>query len=495
MRILVTGGTGVIGAGVIPQLLRRAHAVRLLSRHAEEDAKQWQRVEPFGGDISEPHSLHGAAGACDAIIHIAGIATEKPPELTFDKINVGGTRNIIDEAKRAGVRRFIYISSLGADHGTSAYHRSKFAAEQIVERSGLNWTIVRPGSVYGPGDEVISTILKMVRSLPAVPMVDKGEHQFQPIWYEDLGHAIAAMLERDDTIHRTYDLAGSEITTMDDLIRRFSAITARKPMRLPVPMPLASIGAKIASAAIDMPVDDVKLTMLRENNTLPRNARPLADFGVEETPLDHGLRLLADAIPEVFPEDGIGAMHHKRFWADMKGSRLSAPVLMSYFRENVNDVMPIEFAAEPGAPARIFLGATMTGHLPLRGHFQIRVERDDPTRIVFATIEGHPIAGIVEFNTKAFDDGTVRFAIDVFSRVSNFFDFVAMKAGGEHAQAANWRTVVQRMIDTSGGTSDGVHQESITLGDEEAKAIEEQIRAMVQQRKREESSDAAERPS
>ena len=95
------------------------------------------------------------------------------------------------EAARAGVRRFLYVSSLGADRGSSDYHRSKFAAEEIVERSGLSWTIVRPGTVYGPGDEVISTILKMVRSLPAIPVIDDGEQLFQPIWYEDLGRAIA----------------------------------------------------------------------------------------------------------------------------------------------------------------------------------------------------------------------------------------------------------------------------------------------------------------
>ena len=494
MRILVTGGTGVIGAGVIAELLRRGHSVRLLSRHAEHDAKQWERVEPFAGDVVDPRTLRGAGGGCDAIVHIAGIVTEHAPELTFDKVNVGGTRNVIDEAKRAGVRRFLFVSSLGADRGSSDYHRSKFAAEQIVERSALNWTIARPGNVYGPGDEVVSTILKMVRSLPAVPVIDDGEQKFQPIWYEDLARAIATLLERDDSIHRTYELGGSEVTTMNDLIRRFREITDRKPLRVPVPAALASIGAKIASAAIDVPVDDVKLTMLRENNVLPTDAPRLSDLNVQETTLDEGLRILADAIPEVLPEDGVGAMHHKRFWAEIRAARLSAAPLMSYFRENVNDVMPVEFAAEPGAPSRVFLGATMTGHLPLRGHFQVRVEKDAPTRIVFSTIEGHPIAGIVQFTTEATGDGVLRFAVDVFSRASNFFDLVAMKAGGERAQAANWRTVVQRMIEASGGTSDGVHEEQFTLDEDQAKKIEQEARELVQSRKRSES-DAAERPA
>jgi len=90
-------------------------------------------------------------------------------------------------------------------------------------------------------------------------------------------------------------------------------------------MVLASIGARIASLAVDLPVDNVKLTMLRENNVIPDPAaRPLAGLGIEETPLDRGLRVLADSIPVQHAEDGIGPMERKRFWAEIRGSRLPA---------------------------------------------------------------------------------------------------------------------------------------------------------------------------
>ncbi len=399
------------------------------------------------------------------------------------------------EAARAGVRRFLYVSSLGADRGSSDYHRSKFAAEEIVERSGLSWTIVRPGTVYGPGDEVISTILKMVRSLPAIPVIDDGEQLFQPIWYEDLGRAIATLLDDENQARRAYDLAGSERTSLNDLIRRFGEITGRHPLSVPVPMVLASIGARIASLAVDVPVDDVKLTMLRENNVIPDPAaRPLAGLGIEETPLDRGLRVLADSIPVQHAEDGIGSMERKRFWAEISGSRLPAAGLMSYFREHVNEVMPIDFAAEPGAPTRIELGATMTAHLPVRGNVQIRVERSDPTRVIFATVEGHPIAGIVEFMTQDLPGGRVRFAIEVSARAANVFDLVALHTLGDPAQAANWRTVVQRMIEASGGTSAGVQQEIKTLDATQAAQIEKDVRSLIQSRKRDESV-APERPA
>ena len=77
MKILVTGGTGVIGAGVVPELLTRGHAVRLLSRHARQDAQQWEGVEPFNGNVADAASLTGSANGCDAVVHIAGIAMER----------------------------------------------------------------------------------------------------------------------------------------------------------------------------------------------------------------------------------------------------------------------------------------------------------------------------------------------------------------------------------------------------------------------------------
>ncbi|HYI12465.1 MAG TPA: NAD(P)H-binding protein [Thermoanaerobaculia bacterium] len=473
MKILVTGGTGVIGEGVIPELIARKHDVRLLSRHAEEDAKQWPGVEPFIGDVADAASIANAASECEVVLHIAGIVEEQPPEITFRSVNVQGTQNMIGEAKRAGVKRFVSVSSLGADVGESDYHKSKFEAEKLVEQSGLLWTIIRPGNVYGPGDEMISLILKMVRALPAVPVIDDGEQEFQPIWHEDLAKILAGAVENHEAAGEVLEAAGPERTTMNDLVRRFGEITGRSPVRIPVPMPLAQFA-----------VDENKLKMLREQN-VSRGKSAAEALGVSTTPLDHGLRLLADALKESLPEEGFGGLEHKRFWADISGSRLNAVGLMKQFRERVNDFMPIEFVAEPGAPDKIEKGATLTGSLPLRGNFQVRVEVAEPTHVVLATIEGHPLSGIVEFTSSDTTEG-VRFAVDVYARASNFLDWLTVRTVGAPAQDANWRAVVQRMIDTSGGTSEGVQQEKATLRDEEAAALEKRVRGIVQKRKRDE---------
>src|SRR5437588_853234 len=171
MKVLVTGGTGVVGEAAVNELLKQGHTIRLLSRNAEGDVQRWNgRVESWPAAISDQGALRGCAEGCDLVVHVAGIMEESPPSLTYESVNVEGTRSIVREAERCKVGRFIYISSLGAEAGTSPYHRSKRRAEEIVRGFAGGWVIVRPGNVYGPGDEVVSLLLTMVRTVPVIPV-------------------------------------------------------------------------------------------------------------------------------------------------------------------------------------------------------------------------------------------------------------------------------------------------------------------------------------
>ena len=110
----MTGGSGVVGVGTVTELVRRGHEVVLLARHARDDARQWPHgVTAHEGDVTDPASIAGAADGCDAVLHVVGIVEESPPAVTFERVNVAGTRNMLGEAARAGVRRFVYVSSLG----------------------------------------------------------------------------------------------------------------------------------------------------------------------------------------------------------------------------------------------------------------------------------------------------------------------------------------------------------------------------------------------
>jgi uncharacterized protein YbjT (DUF2867 family) len=491
MRILVTGGSGVVGTAAVAELVRRGYRVRLLSRHGDDDAKRWRGVEAFRADISDADAMRGAADGCAAVLHIAGVAVDDEERL--QSINVEGTRNVVAEALRAKAARFVFLSSLGSDSGTSAYHRSKRDAEAIVRESALRWTIVRPGNVYGPGDEVISVLLKLMRTLPALPVVEDGEQPFQPIWHHDLANALAETIARDDLAGRVLEVGGDEVTSTRDIIERLARITGHHPLRIPLPERAVAAATSIGGATgVALPVDRTKLTMLREHNVIagPNALREV--LHIESTPLDEGLRMLTEALPEQLPDKGVGALQHKRFFADIEGAGITPSTVMRIFRDEGLSLMPVTFGSEVGTPQRIEPGATLTGKLPLRGTFQVRVELASAAHVVLATVEGHPFAGFIDFSAEQRGDA-VRFAIDVYARAANVLDLVAMKTIGAPMQSANWRLTVQGVIDRSGGRApNGVQTDSESLDAEAAERATNRIRALVQKRQRDEGPSAAE---
>jgi uncharacterized protein YbjT (DUF2867 family) len=494
MKVLVTGGTGVVGVGTVTALVRNGHEVRLVSRHAERDTRRWPRgVESWRGDVAEPESIRGSAEGCDAVVHLVAVVDEAPPDTTFDRVNVRGTRHIVREAERAGVPKLLFVSSLGCERGSSPYHQSKRAGEKIVRDFDGDWVIVRPGSVYGPGDEQISLLLKMVRTLPAVPIIGGGDDTFQPIWHEDLAEALVRVLERDDLARQALEIAGPDITSQNDLIERLARITARDPVRVPLPDFLAKAGLRaLGVVGIDVPFSDSQLAMLREGNVIAdANGNALTEvLGVQPTPLQRGLELLADAQEEMLPDEGVGALTRKRFWADIERSRHDPDELFEYFRTHLNELTPgfIEVGAEPETPNVVDEGATLTLSLPLRGHIQVRVAEAADRRITLLTLEGHPLAGAVRF---LFDHQgpAVRFEIQVYDRAANAVDFVAMRAVGDFLQNRTWNAVVDNVVRASGGEArDGVRSESGSLSGDDARDVESWLDALVAQMKREEVS-------
>jgi NADH dehydrogenase len=481
MKVLVTGGTGVVGKAAVDRLVAAGHTVRLLSRHADHDAREWpQGVEAHEGDVSTDEGVRGAADGCDAVLHVVGIVAEHPPEATFQAVNVEGTRRMAAEAKRAGARRFVYVSSLGAEGGESAYHRSKKAAEDAVrEVDPPGWLVVRPGNVYGPGDEVISLLLKMVRTLPAIPLVGWGDQPFQPVWHEDLGEALARAATGTGPERAVVELAGPEVTTTREILERLEALTDRHPVHLPVPELLAKMGTHVAeTAGMELPVKEDQITMLLEGNVIPPG-RPnaLVDvFGVEALGVDAGLRRLVDSLPEALPSEGWGKLERQRYWADIRGSRLDADALFELFRGEFYSFFPEGLAtvgAEPGTPVALDPGETLTLALAMRGHIQVRVADIRDRAATLLTVEGHPLSGAIRFAVEEGEGGALRFEIRSFTRASNAVDLVGMRTAGFVAQKANWHAVVAEVARRSGGEpADGVHDETEFLEGEAAREAE-----------------------
>ena len=494
MKVLVTGGSGVVGQAAVTEILAGGHTVRLLSRNAAEDAKQWSSgVEAWPASISDQNEIHGCAEGCDLVIHVAGIV-EETGSLTFESVNVDGTRSIVREAERCKVGRFIYMSSLGAETGNSPYHRSKRRAEDIVRNFAGGWIILRPGNVYGPGDEVVSLLLTMVRTFPVVPVIGTGEDKFQPIWVEDLAAALSECVRRTDLHGRVLEIAGEEKTWLNDLLDRMAEITGRSPARIPLPPFLASAGATIAGLlGARLPINESQLMMLSEGNVIatPGANALIGVFHIKPTSLDSGLRKLSDALPEQTPDKGVGMLKRKRFWIDIAGSKLVPEELFAHFCLRFGELTPfLNVHAEPGTPAILGKGNTLTMALPGRGNVQVRVEQLMPNSATLVTLAGHPLAGAIRFLAEQRGD-LLRFEVQVHDRPANLADWLMMRTAGDGLQARTWESLVQAMVHESGGAAASpIRHEETFLDEDKAERVEEWVKELIVQRKRAEHANA-----
>ena len=189
LKLAITGGTGFVGSHLIDAARAAGYPVTALTRRPQppRDGLDW-----IAGDLADGPALRRLADGADALIHVAGVLNA-PNEAAFEAGNVIGTVAVLEAAKAAGVSRFVFVSSLAArEPQLSMYGASKARAEDIVRDSGLNWSIVRPPAVYGPGDRETLELFKMAR-LGLMLMPPQG--RLSLIHARDLARLLLALAE------------------------------------------------------------------------------------------------------------------------------------------------------------------------------------------------------------------------------------------------------------------------------------------------------------
>ena len=218
MLIFMSGGTGFFGGHLRRALLAQGHRIRLLI-HRRGDALD-AGVEGVEGDVERPESFAAMVKGCDAVINLVGIIREFPGRgVTFERLHVEATRNMVEAARGAGVRRYLQMSALGSrPDATSGYHKTKYRAEECVRASGLDYTIFRPSIIFGPHDAFVNILAGYVRSYPVVPVVGDGRYRLQPIGADDVARCFVAALGMAETVGRTYELCGPDRLAYDDML-------------------------------------------------------------------------------------------------------------------------------------------------------------------------------------------------------------------------------------------------------------------------------------
>jgi NADH dehydrogenase len=270
MKIFVTGGTGFVGREIVSGLIAAGHKVRCLVRKGSENKlPNYDGLERVFGDATEISTLHGALDGCDAVIHLIGIIREVAGRgVTFERLHVEATENIVNLTVESGVRRYLHMSANGADaEGKTGYQTTKWRAEELVRRADLDWTIFRPSVIFGPEGEFVKMLVSMVKSLPVVPVIGSGRYEMQPVAVGQVADSFVRALDMPQTVGRTYRLAGLRPHSYMELLDAVSFALGKGPVKtLRQPLFLMRPAIKLLQSFQRFPITADQLTMLLQGN-------------------------------------------------------------------------------------------------------------------------------------------------------------------------------------------------------------------------------------
>jgi nucleoside-diphosphate-sugar epimerase len=277
MKVLVTGATGFTGGHLARHLLKAGHDVALLVRPssvARADGLAQAGADVRAGDLTDRAAVIRAVSGCDVVYHIAATYREAGQgDAAYTRVNVDGTRHVLEAAQQSGTRRVVHCST-GGVHGHiehppanedaplvpgDVYQRTKLEAEQLASafgvRHGLEVVIARPIGIYGPGD---MRFLKMFRGLHRgrFPMLGRGDVFYHLTYITDLVRGLQLCGEVPAAAGRTYILAGPEYTTLTELVSLIASELNVRPPRVHFPVwPVWLAGAACEAICVPLGIE------------------------------------------------------------------------------------------------------------------------------------------------------------------------------------------------------------------------------------------------
>ena len=267
MKIFVSGGTGFVGGHVCRALREEGHELRLLVHHRRDTAEN--SIEYVAGDVTRQESFLAAMSGCDAVINLVGIIREVPSKgITFERLHVQATVNMLAAARKNGVSRYLQMSALGTRFdAVSNYHRTKWQAEESVRSSGLEWTIFRPSLIFGSQDAFVNMLALQLRHTPVMPVIGAGSYRLQPIHADDVARCFGLALRMPETVGQTYELCGNDRLTYNELLDTIAAAIGKAPPLKPrAPLGLMKLVIPLMQKIPQFPITMDQLQMLLEES-------------------------------------------------------------------------------------------------------------------------------------------------------------------------------------------------------------------------------------
>ena len=266
MKVFLTGATGFVGRYMLERLLADGYAVRAALRACRAKARVVARSQLMGrkddfewvhGDVVEGIRLEEGMQGCDAVIHLVGIIVEKGTN-TFERVHHLGTRNVVEAAKRNGIKRFVHMSALGVHaDGVALYQTTKWKGEEEVRQSGIPFCILRPSLIFGQGDGFVTQMMATIRSAPLFrPVPGDGTPKFRPIAVEDVTTCFVRALTYEAATNQTVDLGGADELTLNEVMAEIARCARVRKPAVHIPMPLMFAGASSRAETIEKSAGD-----------------------------------------------------------------------------------------------------------------------------------------------------------------------------------------------------------------------------------------------
>jgi NADH dehydrogenase len=248
MKIVVAGGTGFLGRHISRALMDAGHEITVLGRDPSKvgSIPELSGASAVRGDVTDPESLRGTLDGADAVVgcvQFPNHPVEIPrKDITYDVFDRLGTERLLDEALRAGVGRYVYLSGAGADlTSDKSWYRAKGFAERAVIDSGIDHAIVRPSWAYGPEDRALNTFALIARFSPVVPQIGVKPQRVQPVHCDDVASVFRRIFEVGAWGH-IFEVGGPDVMTMREVIKTLLEVIGKRRLIVPIPLWLAKLG-------------------------------------------------------------------------------------------------------------------------------------------------------------------------------------------------------------------------------------------------------------
>ena len=278
MRVAFIGCTGFVGGYLVDALLDAGHEPALLVRPGNGGkVRRAGECRITTGELSSAAAIEAVLDGCDAAIYNVGILRENRRRgIGFEELHFNGAVRVIDAAQESGVRRMLLMSANGVCRPGTPYQEFKLRAEEYLERSGLDYTILRPSVIFGDPRGNMEIATQLFRDMIRVPLPAVGFHTglspakgpvlMSPVHARDVADAFVRSLHDESTFGRCYELGGPEVLSWTAMLRRIAAAVDRKKIVLPMPLGFMRIGATLFDWLPFFPVTRDQLTMLAQGN-------------------------------------------------------------------------------------------------------------------------------------------------------------------------------------------------------------------------------------